>query len=333
MKSVLKWMVISGFTALGIGLLLNLLQEAIQSGIHRDIAEIGIIAFLGLMALSLVNFCLATYRWKLISNSGQAERSLRFREVFWDRMAGYGLSYLTPVTVLGGEPVKIALQAERGIPLKRATENTLVDTGMDFLSALMFVLIGGMLAAALGVYDVNAPAVLVIIFVVLGVLAAAMFRFMVSERGLFRVLAAKGKAWKAFFGFAAELEEHLISLYATKGRMRTILLLSLLFVCMRIPEMLYIGFITDVNLSVLDAILLATLPGFALFLPIPGGVGAFENGFVLTFVLLELGEGALLFALLVRARDLILLVLGFLHAARIGMKSLMHSTKKIASSL
>jgi hypothetical protein len=329
MKLALKWLAILGFTVLGIWLFIRTFSGESFDGIIEGLKSVGVLGFLGFLGISLFNFTLAAWRWYLISNTGEQNERFTFSQIFWDRMAGYGLAYLTPVTLLGGEPVKIALQANRGVSLERATSNTLVDSGMDLIASLAFLLLGGSIAIIFGLLEVDVSWVFTVLALVLLLAGWFTAKKAVSDKGLFRPLAEKGRVRAWMFQFPASLERRLYDLFDGSSRVRIITILSLAFVIMRIPEMIYLGWVTGVKMNVLDAILVATLPGFALFLPIPAGLGAFESGFGWVFELLGLGGSALLFVVLVRSRDLVLLILGFVHALRVGITSLYKTSAEI----
>lgn len=329
MKPALKWLLILAFTVFGIWLFIRTFSGESFDGVLEGLRSVGVLGFLGFLSISLFNFTISAWRWYLISNTGETAERFTFREIFWDRMAGYGLAYLTPVTLLGGEPVKIALQANRGASLERATSNTLVDSGMDLIASAAFLLLGGSIAIIFGLLEVDVHWVFTILALVLLIAAWIVAKKAVSDRGLFRPLAEKGRVRAWMFQFPASLEQRLYDLFDGTGRVGSVTLLSVAFVLMRIPEMMYLGWVTGVQMSVLDAILVATLPGIALFLPIPAGLGAFESSFGWVFELLGLGGGALLFVVLVRARDLVLLVLGFIHALRVGIASLYKTSAEI----
>ena len=106
-----------------------------------------------------------------------------------------------------------------------------------------------------------------------------------------------------------------------KGRSRLLLgvsLLAFVVIAFRVVEAFYIAFFFGITLSFAQAFLIATLPGIALLLPVPAGVGVFEGGFATVFGVLGVPLAAVAFALIIRLRDSIFITIGSIHAVRQG---------------
>jgi len=84
-----------------------------------------------------------------------------------------------------------------------------------------------------------------------------------------------------------------------------------------------VAFITHffgVEITIRDAFLMSTLPGVALMLPIPAGLGVFEGSNAAMFALLGIQINPVAYTMVIRARDFLFIALGTFHAVRSGEK-------------
>lgn len=90
--------------------------------------------------------------------------------------------------------------------------------------------------------------------------------------------------------------------------------LSTVTMLFRILEVYFIAWgFGQAGLRFSQAFLAATLPGFALLVPVPAGIGVFEGGLDFIFELLAIPIAPLAFVAIIRARDLLFIIIGFLH--------------------
>jgi uncharacterized membrane protein YbhN (UPF0104 family) len=97
-----------------------------------------------------------------------------------------------------------------------------------------------------------------------------------------------------------------------------IVLLSFVMTAFRAVEIIFITHFFGFELGIRDAFLLSTLPGISLLLPIPGGLGVFEGSNAAMFALLGIGINPVAFTMIVRARDLLFIAIGVVHAVLRG---------------
>jgi len=94
--------------------------------------------------------------------------------------------------------------------------------------------------------------------------------------------------------------------------------LAVTVISFRVVEVFYLAHFFDIQLNFAQAFLISTLPGIALLLPVPAGLGVFEGGFASVFVLLGVPLSAVAFALVIRLRDFAFIGFGLIHLLRQG---------------
>lgn len=312
------------------GLILSLVFGAVlffalfaQEGlplIVESIYAFGFVAFLGFVGLSLLNFLLYTWRWQLILHAIlPANQRILFGHIFLDRMAGFAVSYLTPAAQIGGEPARIASLHADGVPLKPATSSVALDVAFELLAYTLFILAGIIFAVLEGFtggdglvfvfFGLSAFVVFLCVALLLLALKVPLFSFAIP--------ATLTKQYKAFYRIkeATQDTESIMAQFLRQApkQIFLIIVISLCNFSLRLAEVFYVAFIFGVGLTFSQAFLVTTLPGIALLLPVPAGLGLFEGGFSAVFTALSIPLSAISFALIIRARDAIFIALGVSH--------------------
>lgn len=321
---------------LGAGILVYLIYTQGPAAIFDSILTFGLIPFVGFTCISLINFGFYSLRWQLIINRHLPKgESIPFYRMYMHRMGGYAISYLTPAAQVGGEPVRIALlSSEKNASLKQATSSVLLDIAFELSAYVVFILAGVLLAIAQGLGDANS---LVVAFVGLGGLLAFLIAFFTAiARGkgffgpLFKFLRLNKFEKLARFGKGIIETENMMRDFLKKnpGLVSVVALLSVLVISFRVVEVFYIAHFFNVDLNFAQAFLVSTLPGIALLLPVPAGVGIFEGSFAAIFGILLIPLNAVAFALIIRGRDLIFILIGLIHILQKGSRFLQNKILK-----
>ena len=87
------------------------------------------------------------WRWQIIISSQQKTR-LSLWHLFWYRIIGYGVSYVTPTAKIGGEPVRAALLTRHKIKFKEGLTTVVIDKTLELSSSGLFFVIGSIIALA-----------------------------------------------------------------------------------------------------------------------------------------------------------------------------------------
>lgn len=319
-STVIRWILFALTFGGGAAVFAYFVYQEGLSNILASVGTFGLIPFCGFVVLSLLNFILYSWRWQVIINEHlPKEKRAPLHRMYMHRMGGYAVSYLTPAAQVGGEPVRIALLASDGVSGKDATSSVVLDVAFELSAYILFIIAGVVLALLEGLGDGQS---FLIIAIGLGLTLAVLMLFFLSIANgkgffvhLFRITQLH--RWKRLHAFERNIV-HTEELMSTFLRGRTSLLtlvatLSLAVIFFRVVEVLYLSYFFGVDLNFGQAFLVSTLPGIALLLPVPAGLGVFEGSFSALFGLLAIPLNAVAFALIIRSRDVIFIVLGVLH--------------------
>lgn len=308
---------------LGGALFAFLVWKAGPLNIYHTIRSFGGEMFAGFVALSLMNFALYTWRWKIILQEIEKKR-ISFLRLFLHRMSGFATGYLTPAAQVAGEPVRVALLASEGISAKTATSSVVLDLAFEISAFIVYVVLGIVLAFATGVGGgMLGP----VAYVLLGVVVLVMALFFVSVAkgwNIFHGLTTmpwvlRHKRFYAFCEWLVGVEEMMTRFFAGRTRtLVTVILLSCLMTGFRAAEVMYIGWGFGQNIAFSSGILLSTIPGLVLFVPVPGGLGLLEASTGAMLAALGIATPAIAFTFIIRLRDFIFILIGALHGLREG---------------
>ena len=293
---------------------------------------IGMISFPGLVLLLALNALVAlvfSSRWWLALRAYGFK--LPYLTVFRYRIAAFSISYFTPGTQFGGEPLQIfALEKHHRIPRSAALASVAVDKLFEIVANFSFLAIG--LSFALqyslpqGLKSASTSTVTFLgavsmVFFTLGYLIA----LKTSHRPLTALLAGiparvRALRWMARLeAFTADTENHLVDLVGRRPKAAFLLVLA--------SFAIWAGSLAEYGLALrimgaplnfqqtITALLAARI---AFLTPLPAGVGALEAGQMLAMQALGLNPAlGIAISLWIRVRDLALGGLGFLWGAAI----------------
>ena len=305
---------------LGAGIFTYFVLQAGVQNIIGSLQSFGLLAFAGFVIISLLNFALYSWRWQIIINKHlPKEKHITLPRVYLHRLGGYAVSYLTPAAQVGGEPVRMALLTSDDVPLKPATSSVLLDIAFELSAYVLFIIAGVILAIIEGIGDGES---LVLITIGLAVMLTALILFFITIANgkgffvhLFRLTRLnRVKKLHRFERGMVQTEQMMTDFLAKKKSLLFLIaVLSISVISFRVVEVFYIADFFGVSLNFAQAFLVSTLPGIALLLPVPAGLGLFEGGFSAIFSLLVIPLNAVAFALIIRLRDLVFIFSGLLH--------------------
>ena len=311
---------------LGVGLLYVLLAKEGWENVLQNMSAFGVWPFVGLVAISMLNFILYSIRWTIILHRQVTEKKhkLSVWRMYWHRMTGYAVGYLTPLNQAGGEPVRVALLMADGVPGKSAVASATLDIAFELCSYVVFIALGVIFAlvghqGGAGTLWIMAGG-LAVAFGVLLAFFTSLGRGKPMAKPLFHALRLdRIKRFRGVEHWLEETEDLMRGFFAGGGWVVFgISALSMVMVAFRVVETLYIAWGFGVTLNFTQAFLASSLPGLALLLPVPGGLGIFEGGFTAVFVALSIPMNPLAFALMIRLRDAVFIAFGAFHMIRTG---------------
>lgn len=323
--TIKKALVLLVLFLLGAGIFIALMAKFGFAETIQTLLLFGVGPFSLFLLISLTNFGLYTYRWQKIVNHGvPKEKRMGFMRLYLHRMSGYATSYLLPMQPVGGEPIRVALLVEDGVSFNKATSSVVIDIAFELTSYILFV-VAGMILALVGGVGLGQTGVLIGITVGLATVILGLFYWAtITGRGFFRSIfrffglhRSQSKRLKEIEVWLTETEGHMTEFLGKQPAMLVWLLaLSLIMVSFKVFEQWFIAYFLGTTLTFSQAFLTATIPGAALLLPVPAGLGFFEAGQTGMFALLGVTSiNAVALVLIIRLRDAIFIAIGLAHAS------------------
>lgn len=294
------------------------LRDAPITDIRNILEKLNPIQLTGLAALNLLITALFGSRWWLILRA-QGYR-VPYLSLASYRLAGFSISYFTPGTQFGGEPLQVyLLSARHQIPAAAALASVTLDKLFELLANFTFLAIGvsiilnsSLLAGTAGFYAmIWISGLLLLPLIYLLTLWASRFPLTwLASRLPARLL--RHPVWSKAPALIASTERQISSLI--KNQPLTILwivFMSGVIWLLAIGEYWLSLTFLGAHLSLPQAISALTAARLAFLTPLPGGIGTLEASQIMAMQ--ALGFSAALgisLSLLIRGRDLSLGIIG-----------------------
>jgi putative membrane protein len=264
---------------------------------------------LAVIAFHPVQVIFSAMAWQLLLPSATAPGLVAMVGLRWIRE---GVNGLLPMAMMGGEVVGARLLRHAGVPLAAGGASVTVDVTMEFLSQVVFTLIG----LALLISALNEPTIVLWAFgivaagsvAVVGLVAVQRFGLFQWIEGKLLKLAERGPAWSAFREVAG-LHHAIMALYAAPGRLARTFAYHLISWLLGGLEVMLALHVLGVSIDFREGLIIESLGqafraiGFA----IPGALGVQEGGFILVCGLFGISpQTAIELSLLKRIREVAL---------------------------
>ena len=329
-----KTIVFVAFLLLGIILFIVSVYQSGVSNIIDTLKEFSLLKFMIFVGLSFLNFYLYSLRWEMIVKTLFKEKKIRSSTFFWDRMAAYAISYVTPSAQLGGEPLRIMLIEEEGVPKREATSSTIIDKALELSTLIIFISLGILTALFDGRVDVPFKTFLGIAGLAMLFLVFWFYYTSIKSIGFFSSIfkmlhLRKISRLQKFEVKLAEFEHEMNQFYKHNPRVLWKLLgISLLTILFILAEHFLVAWFMGVRLTFFQAFLSSTIPYIAYLMPIPGGLGVLEGGHATVFLLLGVSINAVAFVFIIRLRDFIFVALGLIRGWHKGIRVMKKELEK-----
>src|SRR5262245_19955326 len=264
---------------------------------------------LAVIAFHPVQMTFSALAWQVLLPATPAPGLFAFTGLRWIRE---GVNNLLPVAQIGGEVVGARLLRRHGVPLAAGGASVTVDLTIEFLTQVIFTLIGlalllsslhdpGIVPWTIGTAALGAAVVSLLV-------AAQRFGlFQILERSLVR-LAERRPTWSSL-GEVAGLDRAIKALYASPARLGWSSLYHLISWLLGGLEVMLALHVVGASVDFRQALIIESLGqaframGFA----IPGSLGVQEGGFIIACGLFGVSpQAAIELSLLKRIREVAL---------------------------
>lgn len=289
-----------------------------KSGWSAVAETIGTVSLPGLglwCAVNVLVLVLLAARWQVLL--GGLGAVVPLGRLTLHRLAGFGVSFLTPGPQFGGEPLQILLLSRReAVNSGAALGSVALDKTLDLLASFVFLAIGAVFLSEQGFTSLDrdlwlraAPTVPTL------ALGAYLIALAIGRQPLTWMLARVRHARLVRLrNTVANAERGAAALFRQKPMvMVSAVAISAGSWIVQIGEFWWMLNLLGADASFGVAISLLTLVRLAFLLPLPGGLGVVEAALVVGASALGLpGHVGLAAALMIRARDLSLALIGVL---------------------
>jgi uncharacterized protein (TIRG00374 family) len=261
-----------------------------------------------LIAVNLLMVSAFSGRWWVLLRAGGFR--LPYLALTGYRLAAFSISYFTPGTHFGGEPLQIHLLRRRhDVPLPQATASVVLDKAIELVANFGFLAIGLAVVVSLGLQPSGSTVILRIASLLLAILPTA---YLVAawrgHRPAAWFLSRLGRRWawqerlNAWVG-ATEAEVSGVVRESPRGIAAAVVFSILSWGLLLFEWSLALQFL-DIELTPAQVIAVVTAARLALFVPLPGAAGALEASLVLALTNLGIDSAqALSLAVIIRIRD------------------------------
>ena len=289
---------------IGLVLFILLMLHIGPGTIWQNIHRFSLRDFLILMGLRFFYWILRTLNWKIVFE--RLDGGVGIGRLFTARLAGHAISYLTPSSHLGGEPVRALMVGHQNRRISFAS--VIVDKTIEIMSMILLMCTGVVLA----VTRISLPGKswIMMVAAVLSVGSLIVFVYYKQRTGLFawaRNLLAKLRIRPSFLKQNADRikeTDYYISRFH-KEHPGAFFIVFFLYMGLGLVWALEIQItlrLLGVNgVGFLESFLIMSLGNLAFLLPaIPAAIGTYEATYVGIFLLLGLGSGAAIALTLIR---------------------------------
>jgi putative membrane protein len=263
-----------------------------------------------MIALHLTQLLISAVAWRVLLATPPAGLALFYSL----RVTREGIDSLLPVAHIGGEVVGARMLAQRGIALGLAAASVVVDVTIEFLSQIVFLMIGlvGLARVSNGTaWTAWVGAGLLTAAAAVGLVLGQRFGMLRLVEGLSERIAAR---WPALAGLSLDgLHAAAVSLYRRRAPLQLSFGLHLFAWLLGVFESWAVFHALGVPVTLLQALVVESLgmaarsAGFA----VPGALVVQETGFVLAAAAVGLPEAAALsLSLVKRVREVAVGLIG-----------------------
>ncbi len=319
------------FKALSWLLLLALLGWAVRkvpwTATWQALRRFPIGTLAALLALNLLILWLFALRWWWLLRL--ASHPVPWQRLTAYRLAAFSVSYFTPGTQFGGEPLQVlALKQREGVPVAQATASVALDKLLELVGNFGFLLLGALALFGVGLVGPSARWGLLTGAAAMAGGAAGYLVLVCRGAAPLTRLASRLPRLERLTHGLAQTEAAAQDICRRQGVIVWGLALSLPVWAALIAEYALMTRGLGIALTLPQILVLMTAARLAFLLPLlPGGLGVLEAGLMFTIGALGYDPAhGLALALLIRLRDLAVGAAGLFFAHRLGVQALAKQT-------
>lgn len=292
------------------------------------------LTYLGLvMLIAVISFIPYTMRFKVILEA--YGKKVPFWMLFRHTLAAFAVSYVTPFSRLGGEPIRIyMLKKEANVDYKTGSTAVILDKYVEVLGGVLYIIAGLILVLTLPQSPLSLKIILGSMALIMLLVLGSVYVRGKKDKGYFSslFLLFRLQKIKRIFPWLKIIKEIEVKMnkffrYHKKNFLLSCfyyLVTALIHIILIKVLLLGLGF----NFSLSRIILIIAAWGLLNSVPTPAGLGALEAGQSALFIFLE-GNGSIGFAmtLILRAGYFVMIALGFIFLSQFSRRQMRKRSK------
>ena len=273
---------------------------------------------------------LHSYRWKLIINA--AGHKVGFFKIYSYKVAGMGISFLTPGPKVGGEGIQALLLKKQKIEFHKGLSTVITDKIVDLSVQGVLFVIATIIAITTMTMPKDMTYLLILVASIFSLAIIYVYYQIFNDNSMFLRLFKflkldKLKNFKNTEKKIVEFEKVMVDFHKKHNKVFyvSILITVVSWLLMFLEYKCVTILIGLPNVTFMQLFMIITMMGAAYLIPIPMALGVFEAGEITMFKLLNLNAVAGVgLAMFIRARDILWTIISIpiLLYNGIGLKKL-----------
>ena len=250
-----------------------------------------------------------TYKWHLILKS--MKYKIPLYNLFFYRLVGYSISYITPSAHIGGEPVRAMLLQRHKVEFSKGLSSIVIDKSIEITFNIFFGIIG--LIILIFNFTLPSNSILIIYSLVIVLIFFLVFYYRMSK-GLafitliFKIIKIKYKYKKKIREFEKNVSDffrfHRDVLYK-------LLIISSLWWILMFFEYTILLNLLNIDTNFVNVFLVIIGVGIAYTIPLPAALGVLEAFQISIFRLIKLNAAyAVVLSIVIRLKDFFWTIIG-----------------------
>lgn len=269
--------------------------------------------------VTLLTHILLAYKWDIILRS--MEYKIQFYKLFFYRLAGYAVSYLTPSAHVGGEGVRAMLLKRHKIGFSKGLSSVVIEKSIEIVFSIFFVIIGFVIL----IFNYTLPSNSIIIIYSLSFLLLffLIFYYRMSKGlyffgSLFKLMNIKYKHILKI----QEFERNVSNFFQHHKKVfYKLLIISILQWILMFFEYGLLLNLLHIHINFINIFLVLFAVNLAYIVPLPAALGVLEAFQVSVFRIINLNAAyAIVVSIVIRLKDLFWTIIGLLLLSYYGIK-------------
>lgn len=317
--------------AIGISLFIGILGFAGLQNIASAFRQFSLLYLGAYLAAAFMVYVLSSYKWRLILEA--QGHKVRLPRLMTYRLASFSIGYLTPFARLGGEPIRAYMLKKHKVNSTHAFSSVFIDKTVEtVIDAILIVFIIVLLLATFTIPSATREILMIGMLLIAALLFV--FYYVSSKQGILTTLMhliPKKKVFRKVKLKLVDIDKATQHFFDNKKEcLGKIIIVSIFQWAVIFTEFKLATMIIGYDASMTEILLMILATGLSTLIPVPAGLGVLEASQFSLFELLGIGGGmGIALSLLIRFKDLLLMLFGLMFLSHEGINFFRYVKRKV----